>query len=189
VKKEPARHDQHPLQATPIHTTAARVLIVARQTAGGEQLQRAVAHRAKHGKCNFTLLVPAEVHGLHRVVDPEDHGTVEAQSTIAAAIPLLSRAAGTQVNAMIGSHNPLAAVADAINLHGFDEVIVSMLQPRPSRWLHLDLPRKVAAMGVPVTTVVAADSDRRLAAWRPSVSATHRVTSQGGRRARVSAGC
>ena len=48
--------------------------------------------------------------------------------------------------------------------HGFDEVIISMLQPRISRWLHLDLPRKVAAMGVQVTTVVAPAGSRRLAA-------------------------
>ena len=43
---------------------------------------------------------------------------------------------------MIGSHDPVAAVEDALNMHGFDEVIVSTL-PRASRWLHLDLPSKV----------------------------------------------
>ena len=144
--------------------TTVRVLIVARQTADGEPLQRAVAQRAKRGRCNFTLLVPAEVHGLHRVVDPEDHGVAEAERTITAALPLLSRAAGADVTGMIGSHNPVAAVADAINLRGFDEVVISMLQPRLSRWLHLDLPRKVAGMGLPVTTVVAAEGDRKLAA-------------------------
>ena len=112
----------------------------------------------------FTLLVPAEVHGLHRVVDPEEHGVADAEHRIARSVPLLSRAAGSEVRSMIGSHNPVAAVADAINLCGFDEVIVSMLQPRVSRWLHLDLARKVAAMGVPVTTVVATSGPRRLAA-------------------------
>ena len=83
---------------------------------------------------------------------------------LATAIPLLGLAAGGEVQGMIGSHDPLAAIADAINLRGFDEVIVSMLQPRLSHWLHLDVARKVAAMGVPVTTVVAANSPRPLAA-------------------------
>lgn len=146
------------------HRVATRVLIVARQTADSEQLQRAVAERAMHGRCHFTLLVPAEARGLHRVVDPEDHGVVDAERRLATAIPLLSLAAGEKVEGVIGSHDPLAAIADAINLRGFDEVIVSMLQPRLSRWLHLDLARKVTAMGVPVTTVVAANGPRRLAA-------------------------
>lgn len=142
----------------------ARVLVVARQTANSEQLRRAVAQRARRGACNFTLLVPAEVHGLHRLVDPEEHGVDDAARRIATAIPLLSVAAHAEVNSMIGSHNPVAAVADALNLHGFDEVVVSMLQPRVSRWLHLDLARKVAAMGAPVTTVLAAEEPRRIAA-------------------------
>jgi hypothetical protein len=47
----------------------------------------------------------------------------------------------------------MAAVQDAINLRGFDEAIISTLSPRVSRWLRLDLPSKVAGMGLPVTTV------------------------------------
>jgi hypothetical protein len=48
-------------------------------------------------------------------------------------------------------------VHDAINLVGFDEVIVSTLSPRLSRWLKLDLPSKVSGLGLPVTTVTPAD--------------------------------
>jgi hypothetical protein len=55
---------------------------------------------------------------------------------------------------IVGSHDPLAAVQDALNLLGFDEVIVSMLPARISRWLRLDLPREVRGLGVPVTEVV-----------------------------------
>jgi hypothetical protein len=40
-------------------------------------------------------------------------------------------------------------------MQGFDEVIVSTLPARASRWLHLDLPSKVAGMGVRVTRVSA----------------------------------
>jgi hypothetical protein len=51
----------------------------------------------------------------------------------------------------------MAAVQDAINLHGFDEVIISTLPARVSRWLKLDLPSKVAGLGLPVTTVTPKD--------------------------------
>ena len=59
---------------------------------------------------------------------------------------------------LIGDPDPIAAVHDAINLHGFDEVIVSTLSAKVSRWLRLDLPSKVAGMGLPVTTVTPGDS-------------------------------
>jgi hypothetical protein len=130
------------------------VLIVARLTSSSPELVEAVRRRAADS-CEFTLLIPAEPQGLHRVVDPEDHGTEEAEGRLAQALPLLSEAAGSSVRGMIGSHNPLAAVQDALHLHGFDEILLSTLPVHVSRWLHIDLPRKVAALGVPLTTVVA----------------------------------
>jgi hypothetical protein len=130
-----------------------RVLIVAHRTATTTALADAVRRRAERSPCAFTLLVPRDTHGLHRVVDPEDHGWWEAGETIALARPILEEAASGSVEAMIGSHDPLAAVQDALNLYGFDEVIISTLPPRISRWLRLDLPRKVAALGVPVEHV------------------------------------
>jgi hypothetical protein len=133
----------------------ARVLIVAHRTATTSALADAVRRRAGRGPCAFTLLVPRDAHGLHRVVDPEDHGWWEAGETIALARPVLAEACGGPVDAMIGSHDPLAAIQDALNLHGFDEVIISTLPPRVSRWLRLDLPHKVAALGVPVEHVQA----------------------------------
>ena len=41
---------------------------------------------------------------------------------------------------MIGVPEPLAAIQDAVNLHGFDELIISTLPARVSKWLKLDLP-------------------------------------------------
>jgi hypothetical protein len=135
-------------------STATRVLVVAHQTADSPQLLEAVAWRARQGACAFTLLMPRRVSGLHRVVDPEDHGTAEAKARLAIAVPLLSQAAGHPVAPVLGTHEPLAAIQDALNLYGFDEVIISMLPVRLSRWLHLDLARKVRALGIPVTEVI-----------------------------------
>lgn len=136
-----------------------RVLIVAHQTADSRALFEAVARRADADLCSFTLLVPASSRGLHRVVDPEDHGIAEAERRLEAAIPLLSEAAGSEVVGMVGSHEPFAAVQDALNLFGFDEVFVSMLPVRLSRWLRLDLPHKIRALGVPVTEVIGVEHD------------------------------
>ncbi len=130
-----------------------RVLIVAHKTAATQPLLDAVRERAQRGRCAFTLLVPNATHGLHKVVDPEDQAASEAQSVLDRALPLLQQAAGAPVEGLLGDADPVAAVHDAINLHGFDEVIVSTLSAKVSRWLRLDLPSKVAGMGLPVTTV------------------------------------
>jgi hypothetical protein len=131
-----------------------RVLIVAHQTADSPELGEAVARRADSGPCSFTLLVPARGQGLHRVMGPDDHGIREAEGRLEVAIPLLSEAAGEAILGVVGTHEPLAAVQDALNLLGFDEVIISMLPVRESRWFRVDLPRKVRALGVAVTEVI-----------------------------------
>jgi hypothetical protein len=135
--------------------SVARVLVVANKTAATPALIDAVRERAARGGCEFTLLVPNATHGLHKLVDPEDQSENEAETTIELAIPLLEEAAGVPVDAMIGVPEPLAAIQDAINLHGFDELIISTLPTRVSKWLKLDLPSKAAGLGLPVTTVTA----------------------------------
>src|SRR3954447_13166294 len=134
----------------------ARVLVVANRTAASPALLDAVRERAARGACTFTLLVPhTSASGLHRLVDPADQGQSEAEATVELAVPLLEDAAGAHVESLIGDAEPLAAIQDAINLNGFDEIIISTLPSRVSRWMKLDLPSKVKGLGLPVTTVTA----------------------------------
>jgi hypothetical protein len=133
--------------------TPVRVLVVAHKTAATQPLLDAVRERAGRGPARFTLLVPNPAHGLHKVVDPEDQDASEAQAVIKQAVPLLSEAAGTPVEGMVGAPDPNTAVHDAVNLRGYDEIIISTLPERLSRWLKLDLPSKASGTGLPVTTV------------------------------------
>jgi hypothetical protein len=133
----------------------ARVLVVANRTAATPALIAAVRERAAKSPARFTLLVPNTAHGLHRLVDPEDQAQSEAEQTLELAVPLLEEAAGSHIEGMVGDPEPLAAIQDAIHLHGFDEIIISTLPKRVSRWLKLDLPSKAAGLGLPVTTVTA----------------------------------
>jgi hypothetical protein len=137
-------------------STPTRVLVVAHRTAATPALLDAVRERAARGPCAFTLLVPNQAHGLHRVIDAEDQDAGEAHAVLELALPLLREAAGNApVDGVVGDPEPLNAVADAVNLRGFDEIIVSTLPARVSRWLKLDLPSKVSGLGLPVTTVTA----------------------------------
>lgn len=142
------------MQAADVPT---RVLVVAHKTAATDTLLQAVRERAGRGPCAFTLLVPRPAHGLHKVVDPEDQDSAEAEAVLAEALPKLSAAAGSEVEGLTGSTNPHMAIEDAVNLHGYDEVIISTLSPRVSRWLKLDLPSKISGLGLPVTTVTPSD--------------------------------
>ena len=132
-----------------------RVLVVAAKTAATPGLIDAVRQRAARGPATFTLLVPNPTHGLHTVVDPEDQDAGEAESIVELAVPLLEDAAGGPVEHMVGDPVPLDAIQDAVNLGNFDEIILSTLPARVSRWLKLDLPSKVQGLGLPVTTVTA----------------------------------
>jgi len=134
-----------------------RVLVVAHKTAATQPLLEAVRERAARGPSAFTLLVPNSAHGLHKVVDAEDQGAGEAQGVLEQALPKLGEAAGAPVDGIVGDSDPMAAVQDAINLRGFDEIIISTLSPRVSRWLKLDLPSKLSGLGLPVNTVTPAD--------------------------------
>ncbi len=136
-------------------STPVRVLVVANRTAATPALVEAVRERAARGPCRFTLLVPHTAHGLHRLVDPEDQGMSEAEETLEMAIPVLEEAAGGPVEGLVGDAEPLAAIQDAVNMHGFEEIILSTLPKRFSRWLKLDLPSKASGLGLPVTTVTA----------------------------------
>ncbi len=141
-------------------TDATRVLVVANRTAATPALLDAVRDRASRGECRFTLLVPNTGHGLQRLTDPEDIDQSEAEATLELALPLLEEAAGGPVDGMIGSPSPLEAIQDAVNLHGFDEILISTLPRRVSRWLHLDLPHKLTGLGLPVTVVSARGAER-----------------------------
>jgi hypothetical protein len=136
-------------------STPVRVLVVANRTAATPALIEAVRERAGRGPCSFTLLVPNSASGLHRIVDPEDQSRTDAEATLDLAVPLLEAAAGGPVEGLIGDPEPLAAIQDAVNVRGFEEIILSTLPKRVSRWLKLDLPHKAAGLGLPVTTVTA----------------------------------
>jgi hypothetical protein len=132
-------------------SSPARILVVAHRTAATPKLLEQVRTRAERGACSFVLLVPRPYW------DPE---TEEAAKVIELALPLLEEAAGARVEAVVGDTDPFLAVQAALERSQFDEVIISTLPHRVSHWLRLDLPAHVERLGVPVTVVTAAQSER-----------------------------
>jgi hypothetical protein len=135
----------------------AKVLVVANRTAESPELLTALQERATHGPCEFTLLVPSTPQGLTWAADMHAGGA-QAEDHRSAFIQELREEGLDVAEAKVGDPDPLAAVCDECNFNEYDEVIVSTLPLKLSKWLRIDLPRKArAATGLPVTHVVGSE--------------------------------
>jgi|RhiMethySRZTD1v2_1073278.scaffolds.fasta_scaffold225109_1 hypothetical protein len=129
-----------------------RILIVANRTAATPTLLDEVSRRARDAPTSFSLLVPD--------AGSKDH----ADWTLELALPLLERAAGAPVNGIVAEgEDPLDAVRQVVKSGAFDEIVISTLPRRVSRWLRRDLPSQVERLGLPVTVVTSPELQRNLA--------------------------
>ena len=119
-----------------------RILVVANRTASTPVLLDEIGRRARAAPCRFGLLIP-------------DAPTRKAPDwTLQDAIPLLEREVQSRVLGVAGGPDTFEAVARAVQEEGFDEIIVSTLPAKRSRWRRRDLVREIAELGLPVTAVV-----------------------------------
>jgi hypothetical protein len=123
-------------------TDPTRILVVANRTASTPRLLKEVELRARAGPATFALLIP------------DAPNRKAADWTMDPAIPLLERAARGKVEGLVGGPDPFDAVERAIHEGDFDEIIVSTLRKKRSKWLRRDLIRQIEGLGLPVTAVV-----------------------------------
>ena len=131
-----------------------RFLIVGNQTLGSEPLRAAVRERVAAGPCRFHIVVPA-TPPREQIVWSEGEASTVARRRLDEALAWMEAASATSTGT-VGDASPSLAVADALDKESFDEIIVSTLPSGVSRWIHQDLPHRLARRtGLPVDHVVA----------------------------------
>jgi hypothetical protein len=153
--------------------TMHRYLVVANQSLDSDELMELVRERVAAGPSEFWLVVPATpvkdlvsnampipmpvMGGTPTLPAPPEEARRMAQAKLDAAVRKLT-AAGVRVNGTVGDPDPVRAVEEATATGEFDEIIVSTLPARMSRWLHQDLPGRLEQkFHLPVTHVPARD--------------------------------
>lgn len=117
-------------------------LVVANVTATSDELLEALKARAP---ARFTLIIPATPFG---------GGREAARAKLEQALEEL-RAAGLEAQGSVGDADPCLAVSDVWDPKEYDEIIVSTLPLRFSKWLHAGLPERIGKLtDAPVTHVV-----------------------------------
>jgi hypothetical protein len=144
-----------------------RYLVVANQTLGGDQLLEQLRERMEAGPSHFHVLVPAtpadklEPHLVYqdptkgrRKASAEELGWAAARQRLHEELLRLRRL-GAEVDGEVGEADPVAAIKEVLSSQQVDEIILSTLPQRRSRWLARDLPSRVRRdFGLPVTHVV-----------------------------------
>ena len=108
------------------------VLVVANQTLDHPDLIAALKDRASRQPIRVTLLAP--VAWAERE---------SAQQRLDAVLEKL-READIPADAQLGDQDPMVAVQEAWDPKQMDEVLVSTLAARHSRWIRSDLPQRIA---------------------------------------------
>ena len=136
-----------------------RYLVIANQTIAERPLADAIGARLAAGPCHFHFLVPATP--MPGLTWTDGEALQLARSRLGTATALLC-ALGASADGEVGDASPVVAAADALRRDGaYDEVVVSTLPPGASRWLKMDLPRRLQRMTrIPVHHVIASVEGR-----------------------------
>jgi hypothetical protein len=143
-----------------------RILVVANETVGGQTLIDAVEKRARElsaeGQPYEVTVICPQNQPRHGYVIYEDSVRTAAENRLQTTLAQLEEA-GVKAEGRIMDPDPFAAIGDALEEFGADEVVISTHPETRSGWLRRSLVDRVQAeIGLPVEHVVVdLDAERR----------------------------
>ncbi|HEX2495786.1 MAG TPA: hypothetical protein VHK46_03035 [Gaiellaceae bacterium] len=150
ARREPPR----PAEVRPHDPGERRILVIANETVGGEEL-RDLIHRRSEGVEERVLVVcPALMSPVRYFASDEDGPRAAAHVRLERSLDRL-RELGITAEGEVGDADPLQAIEDALRTFGADEVILSTHPEGRSRWLERGVVRAARErFHVPITHVV-----------------------------------
>jgi hypothetical protein len=142
-------------QTPPTHEDGEhRILVIANETVGGEELLAAIKHKVEGVRAQVFVVCPALNSKLRHWVSDEDQARIDAQNRLDHSLAVMHDA-GIEARGQIGDGDPLLAIEDGIRIFAPDELIISTHPEGRSNWLErgiVDSTRERFA--IPVTHVV-----------------------------------
>jgi hypothetical protein len=111
-----------------------RVLVVANETVGGEELMGAISELALAGQAEFYVISPALNSRLKTWTSDEDGARDVAQKRLDATLERLA-SVGIEAQGKVGDLDPLVAIEDAVRTFHPDEIVISTHPVGRSNWL------------------------------------------------------
>ena len=144
----------------PAGSNERRILVVANETVGGEELLAILRSKAEGVEEQVLVVCPALNSQVRHWASDEDGARAAAQGRLDASLAQL-RSYGVQARGEVGDGDPLQAIEDALRTFGADEIVISTHPEGRSNWLERDVVATARErFGVPTTHVVV-DLDAR----------------------------
>ncbi len=133
---------------------ARRILVIANETVGGEELLAILRRKAEGVHAHVLVVCPALNSQLRTWASDEDGARAAAQTRLDASLAQLARD-GIQAEGEVGDGDPLQAIEDALRTFGVDEIVISTHPEGRSHWLERDVVGAARErFDVPITHVV-----------------------------------
>ncbi len=137
-----------------------RILVVANETVGGDELLAILRSKAEGVEENVLVVCPALNSQVRTWASDEDGAREAAQARLDASLAQLERD-GVRAHGEVGDGDPLQAIEDALRTFGADEIVISTHPEGRSNWLERNVVGAARdRFAVPITHVVV-DLDAR----------------------------
>ena len=111
-----------------------RILVIANETVGGEELLAILRRKAEGVRAHVLVVCPALNSQVRTWASDEDGARAAAQRRLDASLVQLERD-GVQAEGAVGDGDPLQAIEDALRTFGADEIVISTHPEGRSNWL------------------------------------------------------
>jgi hypothetical protein len=131
-----------------------RILVIANETVGGEELLRILRSKSEGVKEQVLVVCPALNSQVRHWASDEDGARAAAQERLDASLSQL-QGYGVAARGEVGDGDPLQAIEDALRTFGADEIVISTHPEGRSNWLERNVVGSARErFDVPITHVV-----------------------------------